>query len=168
MTPETCQCPWNELLDAQIEALEVSRTDDLDRQKAALSTVKLARERCACVGALLLVLALEHGGLAVQKKLAKMFNGLAVGAWEKATRAQERANEALELIDMLKTRIATLTKEPDPPEPAAADPELQALEKIGKLLSEFPEAVRQRMIGYMNAKFLPAAKTPNPPPKEHP
>jgi hypothetical protein len=102
--------PWQRLLDAQMEALEAARGDDLARQKAAIAELNQAREECACVGGLLILLAIEHGGLVVQKKLGKVFGGLARGAWEKAAAAQARATEALEQLDAMKQQLKELEK----------------------------------------------------------
>lgn len=102
--------PWQALLDAQMKAQEAARGDDLERQKAALAELERAQEECACVGGLLILMALEHGGLVVQKKLGKVFNGLAQSAYAKAKAAEEAAIDALERIDALTQRIRELER----------------------------------------------------------
>jgi hypothetical protein len=91
-----------------MEALEALRTNDTARQRAALAELNAAKEEMVFVGGLLILAALEVP--AVQKKLGKVFNGLAVGAFEKAQRAEQRATDALELIDVLKCRVKELER----------------------------------------------------------
>lgn len=93
-----------------MEALEAARVDDLPRQKAALAELEQAREECACVGGLLILMAIQHGGLVVQKKLGAVFGELARGAWHKALAAEARAAEALEQLDVMKERMKQLEK----------------------------------------------------------
>ena len=102
--------PWDALLAAQMEAQEAARGDDLVRQKAALAELQRAQEECACVGGLLILMAIEHGGLVVQKKLGKVFGELARGAWEKAKDAERAATDAIERLDVLTQRIRELEK----------------------------------------------------------
>lgn len=61
--------PWDELADAYESLHESQRHGSAEDITLALERVQRAKEHCGNVGALLLTLAMDHGGLAVQKKL---------------------------------------------------------------------------------------------------
>lgn len=102
--------PWDELAAAELECLEANRSGAPERQRAAFEAWLLARERCGLVGGLLLVLALEHAGQAVLKKLDAAFGGLAHAAWDKATTAEQRADWAVAELDALRQRVRELER----------------------------------------------------------
>jgi hypothetical protein len=93
-----------------MEALEAGRGDDEARQRAALAELDAAREEMGCVGGLLLLMALEHGGLVVQKKLGRVFGGLGVEAYEKAVRAAACVAELTAELDALRCEVKELTR----------------------------------------------------------
>lgn len=121
MTP----LPWDELADALDQAQEASRSGDPGAERAALERLTLAREACGSLGGLLLVLALDHAGIAVQKKLQKAFGGVAGAALERAKRAEERATVALEELAAVRDRLRALEREADSRTPGVGDPGLR-------------------------------------------
>lgn len=93
-----------------MECQEAARGGDAERRRAAREEMDAACEEMACVGGLLLVMALDHGGLVIQRRLEQVFGGFTRDAWERARQAQARADRALEDIDALTQRIRELEK----------------------------------------------------------
>lgn len=102
--------PWDELAAAQDEALDALRSDDVERHRAALERVTAAREACGALGGMLILLALDHAGLAVQKKLSAVFGGLSISAYQKAQTAESRASWAVDELDALREQMRALEK----------------------------------------------------------
>lgn len=114
--------PWDELADAQEQAEDALRSGTPEQQRTALERLTNAQEACACLGGLLLVLALDHAGFAVQKKLQKAFGGLAGSALERAKRAEERATAALEELQAVRDRLRVIERELDDRRPGVGEP----------------------------------------------
>lgn len=102
--------PWQRLLDAQLECQESERGADEQRQRRALEELDAAREEMGCVGGLLILMALEYGGITVQRKLSRVFGGVAADAFNRAVAAEQRVAHALGMIDVLKAKVAELEK----------------------------------------------------------
>lgn len=120
------ELPWDELASAEIALLEAQRGGDPDATLKAAERWTLCRQECGLIGGLLLVLALEHAGTPVMKKLAAAFDGLARSAWDKADGAEQRATQARDDVDAMRQRIRELERKVDDLTPGVGDPRLRA------------------------------------------
>lgn len=118
--------PWEWMADAYAELDEAGRSGDESRLREAAEQVGLARDACGHLGGLLIVLALERGGLEVQRKLSGVFGAMARGAWRKAQKAEERSGWAAEMIDVLLQRVRELERQIGDLTPGVGDPRLRA------------------------------------------
>lgn len=98
----------DELHAAQEEATEALRSGDPKRQQAAVTRMNEAARQVGLVGGLFILMALEHAGLPIQKKLAQVFNGLARSAWEKASAALARVGFLDSELRAVRERLQTL------------------------------------------------------------
>lgn len=107
-TGELIPLPWDELANAYEALCEANRIGNAFAIEAARDWVENCRRQCGLVGTLLITMALEHGGLELQKTLTNVFGALAQGAWERATVARKRANQAIYDVQTLTERVKEL------------------------------------------------------------
>lgn len=119
--------PWDDLADA-LERLDEARRHGSDDDIAvSLADARRARERVGALGGLLILMALDHAGLPVLKKLAAAFDGLAQSAWDRATRAHKRATWAVNEVQALRQRVAELERRLDDLTPGVGQPRLRVV-----------------------------------------
>lgn len=93
-----------------MEAQEALRGDDEARQAAALAGLRAAQERMGAVGGLFVLMALDHAGLTVQRKLSRVFGALGVEAYEKAVAAAACVADLAAKCDALTQRVKELER----------------------------------------------------------
>lgn len=102
---------WDELADAY-DALRASeRHGSAEEIGTARERVERAKDGLGALGSLLLLFALERGGLAVQRTLRGVFAADESAALEKSIKAGKRATWAIAHLDALQQRIRDLEEQ---------------------------------------------------------
>lgn len=114
--------PWEELADAHEQLADAQRFGEPDDVARAAEYLGHCKDECALIGTLLVTLALDHGSLMLQKKLAEVFGQLAASAWEEARRARKAARLAVEEVAILRDRLRAVERRVDSLTPGVGEP----------------------------------------------
>ena len=119
--------PWDALADAYERLGACERHGTAEEVQAARLVVDQHKDACAALGSLLLVFALERGGLMVQRVLHEAFAGTERLALERATRAGKAVKHLLAKADWYDMRLRELEKQIADLTPGVGPPNLRAV-----------------------------------------